>query len=139
MTDAQIEQLISQLKATNDASLARLNAHLQAMIPVFMDEAGTCSAVGASTVASVSINASRDTLFKVTGFYVEVPLNTVAASFQLGGFTFPLQNTTTLMTPIQKILSSTDVRKLSFTTGSANGGSASVLLWGEAIPSYGKL
>jgi hypothetical protein len=43
------------------------------------------------------------------------------------------------MTPIQKILSSTDVRKLSFTTGSANGGSASVLLWGEAIPSYGKL
>lgn len=138
--DDQIERLIAQLKASNETALARLNQHLQAMLPVYVDEGGTCTAIAASTVAPpYIISPYSDNLFKVTGLWVSVPLNCTSATLQLGSFIIPLQNTTTLLSPIQKILSSTDRRVLNFTTGAANGGSATVLLWGETIPAYGKL
>jgi len=139
ITREQADQLIAQLKFSNDTALARLNEHLQAMLPIYDDEFSTGSAIAASSAGVLTIPAERDTYFKVTGIYVSVPLNAVSATLQLGQFFLPLQNTTTLLSPVQRILKSTDLRKLTFTTGAANGGSATVWLWGEAIPSYGKL
>jgi hypothetical protein len=132
-------QAIRAMVGANATALARLNEHLQAMLPVYIDEAATGSSIAASTLGTVTIAPERDTYFKVTGIFISVPLNTVSASLQLGKLVIPIQNTTTFLSPIQKILKSTDVRLLTFTTGSANGGSATVWLWGEAIPSVGIL
>jgi hypothetical protein len=123
----------------NETVLSRLNAHLQGLIPTFIEEFGVSDDPGESAAGSLVLNPERDTFFKVTGLYVSLPLNTVSASLQLGNLTLPLQNTTTLLTPIQRILRSTDVRKLLYTTGSENGGTATLWLWGDAHPSYGKM
>ena len=74
------------------------------------------------------------------GIYISLPFGSTEGDLQLGSqFDLPLQNTTTLLAPVQKLLRSTDLRQLNFTTGADNGGQAFVWLWGEAIPRYGKL
>lgn len=139
MDDLTLQQ-VRELMAQNATFLARLNEHLQGMLPVYSDEYQLSTDPGESSSGVLTLPPGRDTFFKVTGFLAIVPLNTVEASLTLGnGFTIPLQNTTTLLTPIQRILRSTDLRQLDFTTGSENGGQAFLWLWGEAIPSYGKL
>jgi hypothetical protein len=138
--DEQLERQMVAHLADNATFLARMNAHLQATIPLYIEESNISPTLAAGSSATLVIPPSRDTIFKLTGIYVSVPLNTTSATLQLGSFfTLPLQNTTTLLCPVQKILHSTDLRQLTFVTGSANGGSAFVWLWGEAIPSYGKL
>jgi hypothetical protein len=140
MSDELTLQQVRALLAENATFLARLNEHLQGMLPVYMEDFALSPVVPVSTVGQLIIPATRDTFFKVTGIFVSVPLNCVEADLQLGNqFDLPLQNTTTLLTPVQKILRSTDIVTLNFTTGSANGGQAFAWLWGEAIPSYGKL
>jgi len=137
LTPAQLEQLV----ANNSTALARLNAHLQATIPIYIDEIATSPQVAPATPATLKIQPFRDTYFKVTGIYVSIPINSVSATLQLDDLILPIQNTTTLLSPVQKILRSTDLRQLSFETGSGetDGGTAFVWLWGEALPSYGKL
>jgi hypothetical protein len=138
------ETTLKNLEATlagNTSALARLNAHLQVLLPTFIEEFGEAQAAE-STTTTLVIESTRDTFFRCTGLLVVLPLGTVAASLQLGGSDvppIPLQNTTTLYTPIQRILRSTDPRKLTFTTGADNAGQALVWLWGDAVPSYGKL
>ena len=114
-------------------------SHLQATLPVYIDESGSTGTIAANGLGSVTVGPKRDTYFRVTGLYVSVPLNVTVASISLGDQTIPLQNTTTLLSPIQKILDSRQVITLTFTCGSANGGVGYVWAWGEAIPSYGKL
>lgn len=138
MDDIQLERLIDQLKVTNETSLARLNQHLQSMLPVYDEEEATGSSIAASTAGSVTISAQRDTYFKVTGIYVSIPIGSTVGLLQLGKLFIPIQNTTTLLSPVQKILKSTDRRQLTFTTGSTPG-AGYIWLWGEAIPSYGKI
>lgn len=139
VTGDQIERLIAQLQATNETALARLNQHLQSMLPVYMEESGTGSAIAESASGSVVLNATRDTYFKITGIYVSIPFGSTVGQLQLGKLFLPIQNTTTLLTPVQVILKSTDKRALTFTTGADNGGAGYVWLWGEAIPSNGIL
>lgn len=136
-----IEQYsIAQLLANNVTALARLNEHLQATIPVYVEENASSGTVAASTTNTLTLRPDRDTYFKVTGIYVSIPENCTSAQLQLGSqFILPIQNSTTLLTPVQRILTSRDVRQLTFTTGSANGGQAFVWLFGEAIPKYGVL
>jgi hypothetical protein len=131
---------VQALHAENAMFLSRLNEHLQGMLPVYTETFASSGTVAEASTESLIIPPTRDTYFKVTGLFVSVPLNTVEADLELGSqFDIPLQNTTTLLTPIQKILRSTDIMTLNFTTGADNGGQAFVWLWGEAIPSYGKL
>ena len=133
-------QAIKSMLAGNATALARLNEHLQAMLPVYIDEYMTSLEIAESSPGSLKLAPTRDTYFKVTGLFVSVPLGTVEASLQLGTqFNLPLQNTTTLITPMQKILEPTEIRQLTFTTGDDNGGQAFLWLWGEAVPKYGKL
>jgi hypothetical protein len=134
------ERRIEQLIADNATAIARLNSHLQATIPAYIEEYATSVQVAANGSTSLQIPASRDTYFKVIGIYVSVPLNTTVATLQLGSqFILPLQNTTTLLCPVQRILQSSDQRTLTFTCGNANGGQGFVWLFGEAIPKYGAL
>jgi hypothetical protein len=140
MTADQFPPEVRQLLASTQSSLARLNQHLQSLIPTFIEEFGTSNDPGISGTEVFNLKPERDTLFRVTGIFVSLPLNTVSAELQLGNqFTLPLQNTTTLLTPLQRILESTDVRRLTYTTGSANGGAAFLWLFGDAVPSYGAL
>ena len=140
-TEAPARLTIDRLLADNASALARLNSHLQATIPAYVEEFNTTGTVAAATAApALNVQPTRDTFFKVIGIYVSVPLNTTSATLQLGSqFILPLQNTTTLLCPVQRILTSTDVRQLNFTTGSANGGTGFVWLFGEAIPKYGAI
>lgn len=138
--DMEHDELIRRLLADNSTALARLNSHLQATIPAYVEEFATSVQVNANGTTTLNIPASRDTYFKVIGIYVSVPLNTVSATLQLGSqFILPLQNTTTLLCPVQRILQSSDVRQLVFTCGNANGGQGFAWLFGEAIPKYGAL
>lgn len=131
---------IQRLIADQNSTLARLNAHLVATIPAYVEEFQTSGTIGTSITTTMNIPPARDTYFKVTGIYVSVPFGTVSATLQLGSqFIMPLQNTTTLLSPIQRILTSGDIRQLIFTTGSSAGGVAFAWLWGEAIPKYGVL
>ena len=140
LDDPKLQAFIDALARENEAFLSRLNAHLQGMLPVYTETFALDEPVDVSSSSTLIIPPTRDTFFKITGLFVSVPLNTVEADLELGSqFDLPLQNTTTLLTPIQKIVRSTDTMKLNYTTGSANGGQAFVWLWGEAIPSYGKL
>lgn len=121
-------------------ALARLNTHLTATIPAYVEEFNTSGTVVANGIGQINVQPARDTFFKVQGIYVSVPFNTVSATLQLGNqFTLPIQNTTTLLCPVQRILSASDIRQLNFTCGSANGGTAFVWLFGEAVPKYGVL
>jgi hypothetical protein len=140
MTMPVEQSRLEALMAQNATVLAQLNARLQATLPLYIEETAISPVVDETTKAVLDIAPTRDTYFKVTGILVVVPFGTTAASLQLGSqFTIPLQNTTTLLTPVQKLLVANDVRQLVFTTGSDNGGQAFVWLWGEAIPKYGKL
>ncbi len=131
---------IEQLIADNASAVARLNTHLQSTIPAYIEEFATSVQVAASGSTTLQIPAARDTYFKVIGIYVSVPFNVTAATLQLGSqFILPLQNTTTLLCPVQRILQSSDARTLAFTCGSGNGGQGFVWLFGEAIPKYGTL
>jgi len=140
MNDEQLERLIAQLKSSSETALSRLNQHLQSLIPTFIEETANKSTAEATT-DTLTWHAERDTLFRCTSLMVVLPLNTVSASLSLGSVTFsiPLQNTTVFTAPIQHILSSTDVRKLTYTTGADNGGEAFVWLMGDAVPNYGKM
>jgi len=138
--EGDLESQLVQHLNDNALFLSKMNAHLQATIPLYDEETATSATIAASSSSVLNIAVQRDTLFKVTGIYVSVPLNTTSATLQLGSqFFLPLQNTTTLLSPVQRILNSRDVRQLNFTTGSANGGAAFVWLWGEILPQYGKL
>lgn len=131
---------LEALMVENATFLARLNSHLQATIPLYVEEYVTSPTVAEATTNTLVLPAGRDTYFKCTGIYVSVPFGTTSATLQLGSqFLLPIQNTTTILTPVQRILESRDVRTLTFTTGSDNGGVAFIYLWGEAIPKYGKL
>jgi hypothetical protein len=124
--------------ANNETSLARLNAHLQSLIPTFIEETANGTALESET-STLKWNAERDTYFRCTGLLVSVPDGVTEARLQLGEVIIPLQNTTTLLTPIQRILKSNDARVLSYTTGADNGGELFVWLWGDAVPKYGKM
>lgn len=131
---------IEQLIADNASALARLNTHLQATIPAYVEEFATTGTVLASSTTTLNVPATRDTFFKCTGIYVSVPFGVTAATLQLGSqFILPIQNTTTLLCPVQRILTSTDARQLVFTCGSGGGGTGFVWLFGEAIPKYGTI
>ena len=138
MEDRETLQRLEAAMSANAGALARLNAHLQSIIPTFVEETAN-ETVDASTSSTLTIPASRDTYFRCSGIYVSVPFGTTEALLQLGEITIPIQNTTVLLTPVQRILTSTDARKLFYSTGSDNGGEAFVWLWGDAVPKYGKM
>lgn len=134
------QQQLQNLLASNEAVLAQLNARLQATIPLFIEEFAGTGQIAVSSPGVLNVPPSRDTYFKCTGIYVSIPFGSISGNLQLGSqFNLPIQNTTTLLCPIQRILVSGDVRQLTFTTGASAGGSAFVWLWGEAVPKYGKL
>lgn len=138
MNEREAREQINRLLMDNASALARLNAHLQATIPAYVEEFATTGQILASASSTLKVPPTRDTYFKCTGIFASVPLNCTSASLQLGSqFILPIQNTTFLLTPVQRILTSTDLRQLSFTCGAANGGSAFVWLYGEAVPKYG--
>ena len=133
-------QQVRDLLAHNATALARLNEHLQAMLPVYVETSATSELVAASSTGKLIVPPTRDTFFKITGLFVSVPLGTIEADLSIGNdFDLPLQNTTTLITPMQKLIRSTDTITLNFETGADNGGQAFAWLWGDANPSYGKL
>jgi hypothetical protein len=134
----EAQSRLEALVGENARVLARLNAHLQATIPIYAEETALSPLIPEATAAVLDIAPYADTYFKITGIYVSLPFGATAGALQLGSqFSLPLQNTTTLLAPVQKILRSTDVRQLTFTTGPDDAGQAFVWLWGEKLPSYG--
>lgn len=137
-SDSEVSRNLEQILSSNATVLARLNSHLQSLIPVFVEEFADNQAPEATT-SVLEWRAERDTYFRCTGIYVSVPDGTESATLQLGELRLELANQVTLLAPVQRILTSRDARTLTYTTGADNGGNAKVWLWGEAVPKYGKM
>lgn len=136
-TAIEIQRAIEGLNASSHAlataveALGGIGRRLQATIPAWIEESG----VGNATDTSLSVTPATHQLERITGLLAVVPVGTTSATLTLGQLVIPVQNTSTLWSPISLLLPSHAARTLKWTPA----GAAFLLLWGEQTAEAGFL
>lgn len=134
-TDSLLREAIDKLSGLPEALRQTLTDHQWSTIPLYIDEYAFAQALAAGSPLDVSAQTSG--LEEVTSIVAVVPAGATSAIVQLGLMQIPVSVGTTVIAPVQKVLGTSDIRRLTFNGGA--GGPAFLWLTGQQLPTYGVL